>query len=66
MMHGSLRGSHIACYVAHDDIQDMERMGWLLTPSLKNTHHGEYSELMVWVCDCKCPALRKTHDDQAH
>jgi hypothetical protein len=57
MMWGNNRGSHIACYVRHKDIPDYERMGWLWTPALVDTHHGEFADLMVWVCDCMCPML---------
>ena len=32
-------------------------MGWYTTPALIDTHHGEYSVLCEWLCDCEIPAL---------
>jgi hypothetical protein len=33
-------------YVRHADVAQFESEGWLATPALEGTHHGEYSVLM--------------------
>lgn len=39
-------------YVIHERVPDYLLCGWLATPALEGTHHGFYSVLMAWLCDC--------------
>lgn len=42
-------------YVRHADVPSYLLMGWLALPALEGTHHGQWSVLMQWLCDCKMP-----------
>ena len=46
-------------YVAHHQVLDYARLGWTIADTLAGSPHGEYSILMVWLCDCRCvePAI---------
>jgi hypothetical protein len=39
-------------FVPHHEVLDHMRLGWCPSPALAGTHHGEYSVLMLWQCDC--------------
>ena len=32
---------------------DYLRLGWLAMPTLRGTHHGDWSVHMAWLCECK-------------
>ena len=32
---------------------DYCRLGWLPSDTLRNTHHGEHSVHVVWLCSCQ-------------
>jgi hypothetical protein len=34
------------------------RLGWLPHPGLIGTHHGHWSVLMEWLCECKAPDVK--------
>lgn len=40
-------------YVRHSEIADWLRCGWIAHASLNGIHHGEYSAICEWLCDCK-------------
>jgi hypothetical protein len=46
-------------FVRHSEALDWLRLGWLARPTLERTHHGEYSVMMEWLCDCEMPLLRR-------
>ena len=31
---------------------DYCRLGWVPSPALRDTYHGEFAVLMEWVCGC--------------
>ena len=35
-------------YVPLGFVHAFEKAGWVATPALRGTHHGDYSELMEW------------------
>ena len=35
-------------YVRHGDVESYVSRGWVITPALHDTHHGEHAELMFW------------------
>ena len=39
-------------YVRLERVPDWLRAGWIARPALDGTHHGEYSALLEWLCDC--------------
>ena len=39
--------------VPHHLAEDYCRLGWMPTPALAGTIHGEWSVLMIWLCDCR-------------
>jgi hypothetical protein len=45
-------------YVVHADVPDYLRCGWLALPALEGTHHGYYSVLMAWLCQCTVPIIQ--------
>lgn len=44
----------IARFVTFDRAERYLQLGWLPSTALAGTHHGEWSCLMVWICQCKC------------
>jgi hypothetical protein len=36
-------------YVPNGFVQPWEKLGWVVTPALNDTHHAEYSVLMRWA-----------------
>jgi hypothetical protein len=46
-------------FVPYHEVLDHLRLGWCPSPALAGTHHGEYSVLMLWQCDCDPPEFRK-------
>jgi|SoiMethySBSTD1v2_1073268.scaffolds.fasta_scaffold18340_5 hypothetical protein len=39
--------------------QGYARLGWTVEVTMEDCHHGEYSILMEWVCDCPAVEPRK-------
>jgi hypothetical protein len=39
-------------YVRLHDVERWMRCGWLPLDGLDGTHHGHWSVLMAWLCDC--------------
>ena len=39
-------------FVRFHQAEDYLRLGWLPLPSLRGTHHGDWSVHMAWLCDC--------------
>ena len=39
-------------YVLIELAEDYCRLGWVPSPALEGTHHGDYSVLMEWMCGC--------------
>lgn len=35
------------------EADDSVRLGWVPTPALNGTTHGQWSVLMLWICKCK-------------
>jgi hypothetical protein len=47
-----LKETHLR-YVRHRDVLDYARLGWLPDfDALDGTHHGQYSIIMEWRCQC--------------
>jgi hypothetical protein len=42
-------------YVRMPLADDAVRLGWLPLPGLIGTHHGSWSVLMEWLCECPAP-----------
>ena len=40
-------------FVRHADVLAYLKCGWVVRPALNGTHHGEWSVLMEWLCDCE-------------
>lgn len=40
-------------FVRHADVLVYLKCGWVARPALNGTHHGEWSVLMEWLCDCE-------------
>jgi hypothetical protein len=40
-------------YVRHNDVPDWLRCGWIARAALDGIHHGEWSVLCEWLCNCK-------------
>jgi hypothetical protein len=45
-------------YVEHHRVHDFALCGWHIADTLNDTPHGQYSILMVWLCDCPCVVPR--------
>jgi len=41
----------VLAYVRHHLVGDYLRLGWMVVGDL-GPHHGEFSVLMGWPCDC--------------
>jgi hypothetical protein len=39
-------------FVRHHKVLDYARVGWDIADTLQGTHHGRWSILMVWRCQC--------------
>jgi hypothetical protein len=39
-------------YVAHQDAESYLKLGWVNTLALHDCHHGQYSDLYHWPCEC--------------
>lgn len=39
-------------FVRHPEVLDWLRVGWIARPALEGTHHGQWSALCEWLCDC--------------
>lgn len=39
-------------YVRLHELPDWLRLGWIARQALNGIHHGEYSALCEWLCDC--------------
>ena len=46
-------------YIAHDRLADALACGWLPTGGFADCHHGAYSALCEWLCDCPLPGERR-------
>ena len=46
-------------FVRHSAADDWIMLGWLPLPDLDGTHHGDWSVLMKWCCECKPPIPRR-------
>lgn len=46
-------------YVRRNQVEDYFRMGWIFIPALEDTHHGRWSVLMEWICDCPIPMQKR-------
>jgi hypothetical protein len=53
-------------YVRHSELADWLRCGWLAHDSLNDTHHGQYSSLCEWICDCEMVRPISKRADAAH
>jgi hypothetical protein len=55
------RGSPVRTFrfVVHHRILDYARLGGVIEDTMEDCHHGEYSILMEWLCDCPVVAPRK-------
>lgn len=42
----------VARYVRHEAVGDFARLGWCLVDDFADICHGQYSVLMIWLCDC--------------
>lgn len=38
--------------IRHHAAMDAILLGWVPTPALDGTTHGQYSVLMMWLCQC--------------
>ena len=36
-------------YVRHEELKSYLDLGWVAGDALKDTHHGDYGELMTWA-----------------
>lgn len=52
-------------YVRLPDVHDWLLCGWVASPALNGTHHGFWSALMIWPCDCDpvFPQMAKANKD---
>jgi hypothetical protein len=41
-------------YVPHGKAHTYAMLGWHIADTLADTPHGQYSILMVWLCQCPC------------
>jgi hypothetical protein len=39
-------------FVAHADVEEHLRAGWMMTAALCGTHHGVHAMHMIRLCDC--------------
>jgi len=39
-------------FVRHEHVPHWLQSGWIATPILEGTHHGQWSVCMEWLCDC--------------
>jgi hypothetical protein len=39
-------------FVYHHRVLDYARLGWCIADTLADVCHGQYSILMMWLCDC--------------
>ena len=39
-------------FVVHHRVLDYARLGWIIEDTMEDCHHGRYSILMEWLCDC--------------
>lgn len=46
------RSDAIYRMVPHHEADDSVRLGWMPTPALDGTIHGQWSVLMLWLCEC--------------
>jgi len=46
-------------YILHADVPAYLACGWVARPSLVGTHHGDYSALCEWICDCAVAEPRR-------
>jgi hypothetical protein len=46
-------------FVVHYRVLDYARLGWIIEDTVEDCHHGEYSILMEWLCDCPVAEPRK-------
>ena len=49
-------------YAPIDLALDYCRLGWVSSPALEGTYHGEFAVLMEWVCGC--PACEPVGADE--
>lgn len=50
--------THTLRYVSHSDVERYQAMGWrVVTPGLRGTHHGYWSELMIKGSDADSDTL---------
>jgi len=49
-------------YVTHSDLKQWEELGWEATGALIETHHGVYSDLMIWS-GVSAPLYPKDYND---
>ena len=45
-------------FALHHLVQDYLDTGWHIA-NVDLDHHGEYSVLLQWLCDCPLPAINK-------
>jgi hypothetical protein len=46
-------------FVIHDRVLDYARLGWTIEDTMEDCHHGQYSILMEWLCNCPLVEPRK-------
>ena len=49
------RYPHTVRFVRNDEVQEYEKLGWEWTSALVDTHHGQYSSLMIWPYETEPP-----------
>ncbi len=50
-------------FVPHHLAPDYLLTGWY-DPNVDLAHHGEYSVLLEWLCDCPLPAIRRVNPEE--
>ena len=46
-------------FVRYHELEDYLRMGWNPSNDLDGTHHGHWTVLCHWLCDCPMPVLQR-------
>jgi hypothetical protein len=45
--------------LSSDRVFDYVRVGWIVEDTMDDCHHGRYSILMKWLCECPVVEPRK-------
>jgi hypothetical protein len=42
-------------YARYPDVDAYLKQGWIYRPGLEGCHHGEWSVILEWLCECPVP-----------